>query len=156
MEDEQWDIKEVRRLKKFQLVQNNFLFLLVFLMLGYFVKIGMSALILVGGCILGWIVTASLVYTLITGKAIGSKRYRRLQRFERYQLGDKRWRRRGIAEIVIVIILSTIITVFVLNVDTHSLSLDLTFGAFSFIGAWLGHNIGEIYRLKKLKDQGDY
>lgn len=154
MEEIQWNIKEIKRLKKLQLLQNNFLFLLVFLMIGYFFEIGMSSLVLVGVCVISWVVAASLIYTLITGKNLRSKRYRVLQKFDRHRFGDKRWRWRTIAEVVIVIIASAIITAFVLNMDIHSLSLDLPFDAFPFIGVWLGHNIGEIYRLKKLQVEG--
>lgn len=153
MEETQWNIKEIKRLKKLQLVQNNLLFLLLFFMIGYFFEMGKSSLILIGGTVLGWVVAASLIYTLITGKALGLKRQRVLQKFDRHRLGEKRWRWGRIAEIIIVITSSVIITVFVLNMDIHSLSLDLPWDAFPFIGAWLGYNIGEIYRLKKLKDE---
>ena len=97
-------------------------------MIGYLFEIDMSSIVLVGGCVIGWIVTISLIYTLITGKNLGSKRYRVLQKFDRYRLGDRRWRWRTIAEIVIVII-----TTFVLNVDIHSLRLDLPYDAFHLL-----------------------
>lgn len=150
MDETQWDIKEVKHLKKKQLVQYNLVMLLLFVLFGYFAENGMSLLLIGGFCVLIWIITGITLYTLMTGIPIGTKTSRMVQEFDRNRLGEKRWKRRKITDAVIISVISVFITVLVFMKGFNSVRLDFPMNAFPFIGAWVGYNIGEIIRMKNL------
>ncbi|MBP2243201.1 hypothetical protein J2Z40_003789 [Cytobacillus eiseniae] len=91
-----------------------------------------------------------MLYTLKTGRHIGTKISRTVQEFDGNRLGDKRWKRRKISEAVIISVISVLITVLVFVKDFNSVRLDFSISAFPFIGGWVGYNIGEIIRMKNL------
>ena len=150
MDETQWDIKEVKYLKKMQIVQYNCVMLLLFVLFVYFAENGKPNLLIGGICVIIWIITAIKLYILKTGRTIGTKTSRVVQKFDRNHLGEERWKRRIITEAVIVSIMSILITVLVFVKDFNSVSLNFPMYAFPFIGAWVGHNIGEITRIKNL------
>ncbi|SES44023.1 hypothetical protein [Psychrobacillus sp. OK032] len=150
MDETQWDIQEVKHLKKKQLVQYNIVMLLLFVLFGYFSEKGNSSLLFGVFCVLLWIIVAITLYTLMTGKPIGTKTSRRVQVFDRNRLGEKRWKRRNITETVIISVISVLITILLFVKDFNSVSLDFSIAAFPFIGAWIGYNIGEIIRMNNL------
>lgn len=150
MDETQWDIQEVKHLKKKQLVQSNLVMLLLFVLFGYFSENGKPSLLIGGFCVLLWIIVAITLYVLKTGRPIGTKTSRIVQEFDRNRLGEQRWKRRKMTEAVIISIISVFITVLVFVKDLNSVRLDLSIGAFPFIGAWIGYNIGEIIRMNKL------
>ncbi|GGM18359.1 hypothetical protein GCM10011351_00180 [Paraliobacillus quinghaiensis] len=86
MDETQWDIKEVKRLKKKQLVQYNLLMLLIFVLFGYLVENNKEFVLNVFFAVFFWWITAIMLYTLNTGKPIGTKTSRRLQEFDRDRL----------------------------------------------------------------------
>ena len=88
MDETQWDIQEVKHLKKKQLVQYNIVMLLLFVLFGYFSENGNTSLLFGVFCVLVWIVVAITLYTLMTGKPIGTKTSRRVQVFDRNRLGE--------------------------------------------------------------------
>ena len=150
MDETQWDKKEVKHLKKKHLVRNNLVMLVLFVLFVYFAVNGKTSLILGGFCVLSWITVAITLYTLKTGKTIGTKISRMMQEFDRYDLGQKRWKRRKVIEAVITIVLSVFITVFVFVNDFNSVRFDFPIDTFPFIGAWVGYNMGEIHRMSNL------
>ncbi|WP_186577149.1 hypothetical protein [Aquibacillus kalidii] len=150
MDETQWDIKEVKHLKKKQLVQYNLVMLLLFVLFGYFAENGKSTLLIGGFCVLIWIITGITLYTLMSGIPIGTKTSRMVQEFDRNRLGEKRWKRKEITEAVIISVISVFITVLVFMKGFNSVRLDFPINAFPFIGAWVGYNIGEIIRMKNL------
>ncbi|WP_430787272.1 hypothetical protein VBD025_16015 [Virgibacillus flavescens] len=150
MEGTQWDIREVIHLKKIQLVQDNFFMLLIFVLFGYMAENGMSYVLIGAACILSWIAVAVSLYTLITGRSFGTKTRRRVQEFDRDRSGEKRWKRKKIAEIIIFSVIGVIITSFIFDKGINSARLDFPLNALPFFGVWVGHNVGEIIRMNKL------
>ncbi|MDL4840232.1 hypothetical protein [Aquibacillus rhizosphaerae] len=97
MVQSEWDIQEVKRLKKVELLQYNLVMLLIIVLFGYFVKNGGTVSFLFGlCCVLFWIVVAMRFFTLKTGKMIGTKTSRCVQYFDRDRIGKKRWKRKTI------------------------------------------------------------
>ncbi|MDX1699225.1 MAG: hypothetical protein R3250_01345, partial [Melioribacteraceae bacterium] len=81
MDETQWDIKEVKHLKKKQVVQNNLVMLLLFVLLVFIADNGMHSIIIGIFFVLIWIILAITFYTLKTGRPIGTKTSRRVQEF---------------------------------------------------------------------------
>ena len=150
MDEAQWDIQKVKHLKKKQLVQNNLVMLLLFVLFGYLAKNGKPSLLIGGFCVLLWIIVAITWYVLKTGSPIGTKTSRIVQEFDRNRLGQKRWKRRKMTEAIIISVISVLITILVFTQDLNSVSLEFPISVFPFIGAWIGYNIGEIIRMINL------
>ena len=150
MNETQWDIKEVKHLKIKQLVQYNVVWLLLFLLFGYFAMNGKTSLLFGGMCVILWIVVASSLYNLITEKPIGTKTSRMVQEFDRTQLGQKRWKRRRMIETAFIIVICVFVTVFVSINDFNSETINSPIHLFPYIGAFIGYNSGEIYRISNL------
>ena len=151
MDETQWDIQEVKHLKKKQLVQSQSRNASCYsCYLVTFSENGKPSLLIGGVCVLLWIIVAITLYVLKTGRPIGTKTSRIVQEFDRNRLGEQRWKRRKMTEAVIISIISVFITVLVFVKDLNSVRLDLSIGAFPFIGAWIGYNIGEIIKMNKL------
>lgn len=148
MEETQWDIKKIKRLKKKLLVQFNLIVLLLFVLIGYFAEDLKPSLLIGGFCVLMWIIVAITLSTL-TRKPIGTKTSRTVEEFEKNRLGHKRWKRRKIIETVTISVISVFITVLMFSTDFTE-RFDYPLDAFPFIGAWIGANIGEIVRISNL------
>ncbi|AST91105.1 hypothetical protein BC6307_07340 [Sutcliffiella cohnii] len=146
----QWDIQEVKHLKRKQLVQNNLVMMFLFVLIGYFSKHGKPSLLIGVFCVLLWIIVAITLYTIKTGRPIGTKTSKRVQEFDRNRSGEKRWKQKKMTEAVIISVISVLITGLLFVKDFNSLRLDFPIGAFPFIGAWIGYNIGEIIRMNNL------
>ena len=146
----QWNIQEVKHLRKKQLVQNNIVMLLLFVLFSYLAVIGNHSTLFGVFCLLLWIISAITFYSLKTSKPIGTKTSRYMQVFDRNRLGDKRWKRRKIIEFIIIIIICVLITILIIVLDISAVSFDLPMNAIPFIGAWVGYNIGEVIRMKSL------
>ncbi|GAB4073126.1 hypothetical protein GCM10028778_07330 [Barrientosiimonas marina] len=148
MNEIDWDIQEVKRLKKRQLIQFNFVVLLLFLLCVYLEETGKPFSLVLLFCFLSWIMTVYKLYELTTGKAF-TKTSSRVLTFDRDRLGEKRWKRSTIIEIVVISICSILLTVFV-SVTNFSDTRQELFILYPFIGAWIGSNIGEIVRISDL------
>ncbi|WP_411954877.1 hypothetical protein ACKXGF_03460 [Alkalibacillus sp. S2W] len=150
MEETDWDIEEVKHLKTKQLIQSNLVMLLLFVLIGYFAENGNIFVLYGMFCVLLWLIVAVTLYILTTGKFVGTKTNRRVQEFDRTQLGEKRWRRRKIIELVFMSLLSVIVTVLTFVEDYETAIFNFPIDAFPFMGAWLGYNIGEMIRIHNL------
>lgn len=150
MTETAWDIPEVKRLKKIQLVQTNLMMLLFFVLSASLVLSGKAFVLFGLHCALLWIFAAISLYTLKTGQTIGTKTSKRVQEFDKDHLGEKRWKRRKMLEAVIISVISIGITVFLFVLDFKSVRSGFSNYAFPFIGAWIGHNIGGIIRMNNL------
>ncbi|CDQ41373.1 hypothetical protein M948_21030 [Virgibacillus sp. CM-4] len=151
MDETEWDIQEVKRLKKKQLIQYNFGMLFLFLLFAYYVKTGGTFLaFLILCCVFFWIMAAHTLYTLKTGKMIGTKTNRLVQAFDRDHRGERRWKRKTMTEAVIISMISVIFTVLLFMINFDSVKLDFPSDTFPLIGGWLGFNIGEIVRMNNL------
>lgn len=151
MDESDWDIQEIKRLKKKQLVQYNFVMFLLVALFAYFVKSGGSATVFLGlCCAYFWIFTGSTIYTLITGKVIGTKSGRRVQAFDRDRIGEKRWKRKTTIAPIVLLVLSIGFTVFWYVTDFDASRLEFSIGAIPFFACWIGYNIGESVRISKL------
>lgn len=153
MEEEQWDIKEIKKLKKKQLLWGNLLMLVTFLLLSYLFDNGKISFVTWALIIFLLIMTALSLYTLITGTIIGTKTTRRIRAFDRKRWGEKKWKLRKISEIILFTALGVGLAVLVFNTDFDSLNQNSPGSTLPFLGAWLGYNLGEITRIKKLKEQ---
>lgn len=151
MEETEWDIQEVKRWKKTQLIQTNIGMLLIFLLLIYFIEYGHPYFFIGGFYVFVLIIAAIELYKLGTGRFIGTKTSRRVQAFDKARSGEKRWKRRKILEAVFLIALIVFITVFMYTTDIDHSRVDFSSIAFPFIGAWIGHNLGELIRMSKLE-----
>jgi len=150
MDETQWDIQKVKHLKKKQLVQNNLVMLLLFVLFSYLTESGKPSLLIGGFCVLLWVIVVITWYVLKTGSPIGTKTSRIVQEFDRNSLGEKRWKRRKMTEAVIISVISVLITILVFNQDLNSLRLNFPISILPFIGAWIGYNIGEVIRMINL------
>ena len=152
-EEAQQEIKEIKKLKKKQLLWSNFFMLVIFLFLNYFLENGKILF-------LTWVLLISLLiiivlslYTLITGTIIGTKTTRRIRAFDRKRWGEKKWKLLKITEIVLLTGLGVGLAALVFNTNFDSPNQTFVGSAFPFLGAWFGYNLGEISRIKKLKEQ---
>ncbi|UOQ83609.1 hypothetical protein [Gracilibacillus salinarum] len=146
-----WDIREVKRLKKIKLVQTNLLLLFCFALYISIVEMGGNSHFVFGSLsVSGWVVTAMMLYTLKTGKTIGTKVVKRVSAFDKDFRGEERWRRRTMIETVIVGGMSVAFTVCLFVLDFGGTELDYPSDILPLIGCWVGHNIGEIVRLLEL------
>lgn len=151
MDEIEWDIVEVKRLKRKQLMQVNFVMLLVIVLSFYYIHAGWSISVFMGLlCLMMWVVVVHILYTLTTGRMIGTKTSKLVQAFDRYHRGEKRWKRRKVTEAVIVSIVSALCTVLVFNIGFSSEPLEFL-NLLPLIGAWLGFNIGEVVRTNNLE-----
>lgn len=144
-----WDIDEVKRLKKIQLVHGNLLMLLSFVLFVYLLMSGKAIVLSALFCVYLWFYTTTIFYTLKTGQTIGTKTSGRVQEFDKYRLGKKRWKRRKIIEAVVVSISSVGFTVALFVLDFNYIRFEFINGL-AFIGAWMAYNIGEIVRISDL------
>jgi uncharacterized membrane protein YwzB len=134
MDEAEWNIEEVKRLKKKQLIQSNLVLLLLFILFGFYVENGGTATVVFGVCcVLLWIFVANAIYTLLTGKTMGTKSIRRVLAFDIDHIGKKRWKRRKLIEFIIIIVVCLGITVVLFTIDFGSKSLDFPLDAFPFI-----------------------
>lgn len=150
MQKTDWDIQKIKRLKWRQLVQYNIVMLLSFIPWIYYVQAGVSVYLFFHLlCLLMWIIVGYMLYILKTGKIIGTKTIKLVFAFDKGYLGERRWKRRKMIELIVLIIFTIVITVLVLTIDFIDRHLEI-YNLFPFIGAWLGGNIGEILRINKL------
>ncbi|MGM0896329.1 MAG: hypothetical protein ACQEV0_00440 [Bacillota bacterium] len=150
MDKTKWDIHKVKRLKKKQLIQSNFFLLLLFLVLIYladqaraYLISGMFFMLVLG-------VMATALYTLKTGRFVGTKTSKIIQEFDRDRLGKKSWKRRKIIEESFIGVLGIGVSLLLIATGFDSTSTDSLHFHFPFIGVWVGHNLGEIVRISGL------
>ncbi|MBX0356722.1 hypothetical protein [Halobacillus sp. Nhm2S1] len=151
MGEMEWDRQEVKRLKKKQLIHSNLLLLFFFILFVIYSQNGGALTVVIGiCCIVLSIYAANLLYTLITGHAVGTKTYKRVLAFDIEHMGKKRWKRRRIIELIflLVLILGIIVALFTFNLGEASLTFPLDF--FPMLGGWIGMNIGQISRIRNL------
>lgn len=156
MEEAQWDIKEIKQLKKKQLVRSNLFMLLVFILLGYLFQSGHFLFIVWLLLAFLFIVLVHSIYALKTGKFIGTKTSKYLNEFDRHRSGEKGWKRTKIHEIVFLIVLGVGMAVVLYLIDFSSPPPNVSHAHFPFIGAWIGYNLGEIAKMKNLKKQPEH
>ncbi|MBA2175425.1 hypothetical protein H0266_11015 [Halobacillus locisalis] len=146
-----WNLRKVKHLKKKQLVLYNLLMLFI-AFLAFYIENDWSIYVLAGlTLVMSWSIIANMVYTLKTGKVLGTKASRRVQAFDRDYLGEKRWKKRKQIGTVIMILFSIGFTAFLLNIDLNSMDMDFPTDALPLFGAWGGFNAGEINRVRKLQ-----
>ncbi|ARK20303.1 MULTISPECIES: hypothetical protein [Sporosarcina] len=150
MDESKWNIEEVKRLKKKQLVEFNIGMLVIFVLSLLYIKAAwplstVFALI----CVLLWFFSVHALYILLTEKTTGTKTNQLVQAFDRDHWGKKRWKRKKITEVIILSVVSIMFTVFVFTVDTGSEMLQF-YNLLPFIGAWIGSNLGNIVRISNL------
>ncbi|KMM39197.1 hypothetical protein [Guptibacillus hwajinpoensis] len=152
MEEGNWDLQEVKRLKKKLLIQNNLGMLLVFALLWFFVEVtAVSTTIILGVlCAILWLLVANMLFTLLTGKVIGTRAMQRVQTFEIERHGKKQWKIKASIGLLIILAITIGLTVMVVVSDIGSVPLNFPNDSFAFIGAWLGMNLGQIHRIRKL------
>ncbi len=147
MNETKWNIEEVKHLKKKQLIYSNLVMVLLFILFVIYALYGGTPTVVFGfWCVLLWIFAAHGIYTLLTGKTMGTKFIRRVMAFDIDHIGKKRWKRRKFIEVVLCLS----ITVVIFNLDFGSRSLDLPLYIFPFIGSFVGMNLGQLTRIKNL------
>ncbi|MEC3884647.1 hypothetical protein VKA52_13020 [Halobacillus sp. HZG1] len=105
------------------------------------VVIGICCVVLLGSA-------ANTLYSIVTGKVIGTKTHQRVMAFDTDYIGWKRWKRRKIIEFIILIILCIGISVVLFTVDFGSARLNFPMDAFPMLGGWIGMNIGKMSRFR--------
>ncbi|WP_303969227.1 hypothetical protein [Sporosarcina ureae] len=151
MDESKWNIEEVKRLKKKQLIEFNIAMLVIFVLSLLYVKADaplstVFALI----CVLLWFFSVHALYILLSEKTTGTKTNKLVQAFDRDHWGKKRWKRKKITEAIILGIVSIMFTIFVFTIDTGSETLQF-YNLLPFIGAWIGSNLGNIVRISNLE-----
>lgn|SRR5699024_3087146 len=150
MGETEWDIQEVKRLKRKQLVQYNVLMLLLFSF--YYLWAGNSSFLFWSLlCLALWIIVAHSLYGFFTGKMIGTKTMKLVQAFDKDYLGKKRWNKIKLIEVISISVVSLFCTLLVVTQRFNFGALEI-YNFFPFVGAWLGFNIGEVIRIKRLKE----
>ncbi|MGD7043069.1 hypothetical protein [Jeotgalibacillus proteolyticus] len=151
MDEANWDIKEVKSLKRKQLIQFNIGMLLFIMLIALLADNGYDTFIIGILFALIWILVAINAYTLATGRTIGTKTSRRVQEFDKNHLGEKRWKRNKIIETVIFRVLGEGSAAgYLILLGFNPIPLQFPSFYFPLFGAWVGHNAGEIARISKL------
>ncbi|WP_147803308.1 hypothetical protein [Alkalicoccus halolimnae] len=151
MEETKWDMQEVKRLKKKRLIHTNLIMLILFFLLVYYIQSGGSVLVLFGlCCVIMWMMIIQMLFTLKTGKTIGTKTSQLVQAFDRDHKGEKSWKRRRTAETIFLVTFNLFLTISLFIFNFEALDLRFSSTAFPFIGSWIGYNIGESYRINRL------
>ncbi|MEK6268460.1 MAG: hypothetical protein N2C11_07740 [Planococcus sp. (in: firmicutes)] len=146
----QWDIKEIKYLKKKKLIQDNIFMLLIFVFLVYFANNERYSFIIGTFFVYLCIAVGFTMYILITGKHMGTKTSKFVKKYDRSRIGEKRWKRGKIIEIVIISAVAIGIGLVLIFMDINSVSRDFPSYYFPFIGSWVGFNLGEIVRMNNL------
>jgi len=102
-------------------------------------------------CLALWFIVAHSLYTFFTGKMIGTKTMKLVQAFDKNYLGKKRWNKRKLIEVISISVVSLFCTLLVITQGFNFSALEI-YNFFPFIGAWVGFNIGEVIRIKRLKE----
>ena len=145
-----WDIQTITRLKKEIVAYNNLTILLFVLLSMFYMMIGGHISVYFGlCCLLVWMIALHSLYTLVTGNSLGTKTRKRVLAFDKDCLGKSRWKKKKMIEVISISILAIISTVIVMSVDFNAEKLDI-YTFFPIIGAWLGYNVGEIFRIGNL------
>ncbi|KIL43230.1 hypothetical protein [Jeotgalibacillus campisalis] len=150
MAEKKWDLREIKKVKKKLLVQYNIAFLLIFLLYSYFAENVKLSFLIGLFCVFSLIVVAILLYIRLTGKSFGTKASRKEQAFDRDRIGEKRWKRQKINEIVAVGVSGVVMAVVLFSLNVDSTRFDSNSIAYAFVGTWIGLNISQIIRIKRL------
>ncbi|PIC96822.1 hypothetical protein CSV69_04720 [Sporosarcina sp. P26b] len=151
MDESKWNIEEVKRLKKKQLVEFNIGMLVLFVLSLLYIKAAWPlSIFLVLICLLLWCFALHALYILLTARTTGTKTNQLVQAFDRDHWGKKRWKRKKITEFILLSIVSIMFTIFVFTLDTSSETLQF-YNLLPFIGAWIGSNIGNVVRISNLE-----
>ncbi|AIY05269.1 hypothetical protein Plano_1304 [Planococcus sp. PAMC 21323] len=153
MDITQLDIKEIKYLKKKKLIQDNIFMLLIFLFLIYFASNERHSFIIGSFFVYIWIAVAFVMYTLKTGKHIGTKTSIYVKRYDRNKIGEKRWKRNKLIELFIIGIIGIGIGFVFIFENINTVGANIPSYYFPFIGSWIGFNLGEIGRMSKLQEQ---
>src|SRR5699024_12272253 len=86
---------------------------------------------------------------LVKGNSLGTKKRKRVLAFDKDCLGKSRWKKKKMIEVISMSILAIISTVIVMNVDFNAEKVDI-YTFLPIIGAWLGYNVGETFRIANL------
>lgn len=151
MAETKWDMQEVKRSKKIQLMQYNVLMLLLLTCALYGIKVGWSQSLFSGVfCLALWLLAVQAFYSFLTGKKIGTKANRFIERYEKAQSGQRRWKRSKLTEGFIFIIFSIGFTVIWIKMDGTAQGVEFI-NILPFIAGWLGFNVAEAIRIKNLR-----
>ncbi|MFD1019685.1 hypothetical protein [Thalassobacillus hwangdonensis] len=155
MNEQDWDIKKIKRLKIKHLVAYNLVMVLVAVLFGMFADHGgTTGVVLILCCIALWIQLIIILWSLRTGRVFGIKSERLVQKFERAYMGEKRWKRRKIGQAVLVLIINIGITAFIINFDVfRPMYMESPSDYFPLFAGWVGYNAGEITRIRKIKNE---
>jgi Ca2+/Na+ antiporter len=151
MAESNWDIQEVKDLKKKRLFHIDIMVFFMLVLLAFYIEAGGRGDVLLGlCCAFLWLWAASMFYSVKTGKAFGTTTNQLVQDFDREQKGEKQWKRKTIGEAVFLSIAALGFTILLVVLDFNSPSLSFTPIAFSIIANWVGFNIGELVRMNNL------
>lgn len=153
MEEGKWDIQEIKRIKKKLLIQNNLAMLFFIVSFGFYMELGGSFAVFLGFCcVVLWLFVVNMVYTIWTGKVIGTKDMQKVQNFKIYRHGKKRWKIKAIIGLLFIFSFSAGSTIAVFLLDFEGLKVDFPQDSMSLFLLWLFMNIGEIRRIRKLDE----
>ena len=153
MEERKWDIQEIKQIKKKLLILNNLVMLLLIVSFGFYIELGGSSTFLIGFCCaVLWILVVNAVYTIWTGKVIGTKTMQKDLNFKVYRHGKKQWKIKAIIGLIFLFALSAGSTIVFFQLDLEALKIDFPQDSISLFAVWLFFNIGEMRRIKKLNE----
>ncbi|KHE72883.1 hypothetical protein [Halobacillus sp. BBL2006] len=89
-------------------------------------------------------------YQWKTGKAVGLKTTRSIQKYEREKLGEKQWNRQMKIGFITLFVLSVLFMIFGFAFDFSSLINNYESSPFNFVGAAVGVIIGFLLRIRKI------
>ncbi|WP_058307325.1 hypothetical protein [Gracilibacillus massiliensis] len=150
MSEKQWDMKEVKRMKKKKLFQYNLVMVFISLLISYFIANDSTIILSAVFCVIFWLLAVNSLYTLISGNTIGTRTSRRLKEYDKDRLGKKRWRRNTLVEAIFINLSAIGMTWFLFVIDFDSITLNFPWSIFPFLGGWIGYNIGKIFRMSEL------
>lgn len=153
MAEKEWDLKEIKRIKKKNLVKSNLVLVVIFASLNFLFESGVSHTVIFGMlCLLLWLATVIIAYTYKTGKVIGTKDSQLDYDFEKWRLGEKRAKKRAVIGLVIFILFSIGATIAFFMVDFEQRNMDPSSDLFMLFAALLGLNLAQVNRIRKLKE----
>ncbi|SIS38713.1 hypothetical protein [Salimicrobium flavidum] len=156
MENTEWNLEEVQRLKKKRLLHYNLLYAIFFVLFFYTAERMTFPAFGALFTFLFWIYGFFLLYIIRTGKRFGPSTWRRINEFDQFHQGEKKWRRKQYLEVGIILGIAFTFTVFLFVLDFENTDrMRFPEDSFGLFGAWIGLNIGELFRIGLLNEEDD-
>ncbi|MCD5322169.1 MULTISPECIES: hypothetical protein [Pontibacillus] len=148
-----WDLDKVKRSQRRSSIQISLIFwafIIGSMIYGFHYENG-AFVLLASFCVIMTAFAGGSLYTLRTGKIIGTKDKRYSESFERDRIGEKEWMGKKKIETTILIVVSLVFTVCLFVVDWSGIRMNAFHDFLPLIGAGVGTTLGQFIRSNKVE-----